>query len=462
MSERKTLKKIRSGLMDRGWGLAKTALSVGASTAGHWVGRAFESDKNILDDRLKSLIISQATALANQMHEMKGSVMKMGQMFSVYGEYFLPPEANEVLKSLQSQSLSLEWPVVEKILARELGPKLHDLEIERTPIAAASMSQVHKAFCKPLDREVAVKVRYPGVEKAIDGDIRMLKTALSFSKLVPQMESLGPVFSEIREMLHRETSFNLEREALTKFKAQFAPDSRFILPDPIPEYSTDAVLCTGFEEGVRIDDPRVLALPLETRNELGRTFLELYFIELFDFRQVQTDPHFGNFAINLDGQKPRIVLFDFGAVREFSDEFVSGYRQVLRGLIDDDSREFRLGCERTGMFRKPLTEEQWAYFQRFCQEILEPFLNFGPRPFQDEQGRYDWSASDLPSRLLSRFLEFKRVFRNHAPPREFIFLDRKASGLFVVLAKLGTCFDARPIMAKYIEEPAPRPENHAR
>ncbi|MEQ1878783.1 MAG: AarF/UbiB family protein, partial [Bdellovibrionia bacterium] len=168
MDKPKILKRIRSGVFERGLGLAKTALSVGASSAGHLIEKAFESSDEKINEKFKKLVTGQARLLAQQMHEMKGSVMKMGQMFSVYGEYFLPPEANEILKSLQSQSPPLEWDAVAKILDEELGPVLLDLEVEGHPIAAASMSQVHRAKWKKSDKFLALKIQYPGVDKAID------------------------------------------------------------------------------------------------------------------------------------------------------------------------------------------------------------------------------------------------------------------------------------------------------
>jgi predicted unusual protein kinase regulating ubiquinone biosynthesis (AarF/ABC1/UbiB family) len=449
MDKPKLLKRIRSGVVERGFGLAKTAFSVGASSAGHWIEKAWESNEDKINEKFKALITGQAKLLATQMHEMKGSVMKMGQMFSVYGEYFLPREANEILKSLQSQSPALEWEAVAKILDQELGPKLLDLEVEAHPIAAASMSQVHRAVWKKSDKKLAVKIQYPGVDKAIDGDIRMLKTALSFSKLVPQIESLSPVFFEIREMLHRELKFDLERETMECFIGLLKGDGRFVVPKPVAELCTPRLLASEFEPGLRVDDKRVLELPLAERNSLAQAFLELYFLEILKFGKVQTDPHFGNYAIRL-GPPHQIVLYDFGALREYSPEFIAGYKNMLRGIINNDNDRFREGCTQTGVFKKPLSETQWDYFRSFCQLVCEPFLKFRSTEFHDSEGRYLWAKSDLPMRLVNRLGEFKSVFKTHSPPRDFIFLDRKVSGMFIVFAKLASEFDPRPHLEKHL------------
>ncbi|MEQ1876493.1 MAG: AarF/UbiB family protein, partial [Bdellovibrionia bacterium] len=270
----------------------------------------------------------------------------------------------------------------------------------------------------------------------------------SFSKMVPQMDSLGPVFLEIREMLHRELKFDLEREALHTFIEYLKNDRRYVVPRPVDELCTPKLLVTEFEGGLRVDDRRVLELSLEERNQIAEAFLELYFREILDFGKVQTDPHFGNYAIRL-GPPHQVILYDFGALREFPKEFVEGYKNMLRGITRDDTKLFREGCAQTGDFRKPLTEEQWAFFESFCQLACEPFLMFKKTKFEDEAG-YHWAKTDLPDRLVSRLGEFKSVFRTHSPPKDFIFLDRKVSGMFIVFAKLGAVFDPRPHLQKHL------------
>src|ERR1700745_3150730 len=134
-----TLKKIKSGAVSRGFSLARMSLKGEAKPASHAMGSLF-SPESEQSERVKALLMAQLEVLSRELGQLKGSVMKVGQMLSVYGEHFLPPEANAVLKSLQSQAPPLAWPEIEKVLKHELGSaKLSLLEIDAEPIASASL-----------------------------------------------------------------------------------------------------------------------------------------------------------------------------------------------------------------------------------------------------------------------------------------------------------------------------------
>src|SRR5271154_1242410 len=120
-SKANSLSRIKSGAFSRGISLAKMSLNVGAKAAGHAIEGIFSTNKSegASEERLKSLLTSQIEILSRELGQLKGSVMKVGQMLSVYGEYFLPPEANALLKSLQSQSPPLAWEEIERVLKAE-------------------------------------------------------------------------------------------------------------------------------------------------------------------------------------------------------------------------------------------------------------------------------------------------------------------------------------------------------
>jgi predicted unusual protein kinase regulating ubiquinone biosynthesis (AarF/ABC1/UbiB family) len=207
-SKKPPLKKIRESALSRGWALARVSVAVGAKAAGHAVGSVFSSEESKAES-LKELLKSQMTLLAKELGQLKGSVMKVGQMLSMYGEHFLPPEANAVLKSLQSQSPPMDWSTIEKSLKKNLGEEvLAELEIDHEPLASASLGQVHKAKQRLDGRELAIKIQYPGVDQAIEGDLKALKSILSVSKLIPRGPALDDMFKEVRQMLHQEVDYS--------------------------------------------------------------------------------------------------------------------------------------------------------------------------------------------------------------------------------------------------------------
>ena len=112
---RSVLGSIKTGVFSRGIALAKMSVSASAKAASHAVGNVF-SDESSRDERLKEFVFAQVSLLTKELGELKRSLMKVGQMLSMYGEHFLAPEANALLKSLQSQSPPLSWEVMEKTI----------------------------------------------------------------------------------------------------------------------------------------------------------------------------------------------------------------------------------------------------------------------------------------------------------------------------------------------------------
>jgi predicted unusual protein kinase regulating ubiquinone biosynthesis (AarF/ABC1/UbiB family) len=443
------LKKIKSGVFSRGLALAKVTVSVGAQAASHAVGSLFakEADK---DDRIRALLTGQVEVLARELGQLKGSLMKVGQMLSVYGEHFFPPEVNQVLKSLQSQSPPLEWAVIEKLLRRQLHPfgdaRIAELEIDPEPLASASLGQVHRARRIKDNRELVLKIQYPGVDRAIDSDLSSLRSLLSIARLLQAGPRTDELFREVKQMLHQEVDYGKELEATRFFRDALAGDPRYIVAEVFPEYSTSRLLALSYEAGVPVDSPEVLGLSQERRDALAVAALDLYFRELFEFRLVQTDPHFGNYRVRLGGagKGDRLVLFDFGAVRKVPESFLKSYRVMIRGAFDNDPAAVIRGAEGIGFLQQDDPPELRQQFVDLCLLIMEPFQE----SFMTTG--YDWGGSDLPRRVARQGSKMIFSFRLRVPPREVVFLDRKMGGIFVFLSVLKVRIPTRDLLKKYL------------
>lgn len=458
------LKKIKSGRFSRGLALAKISVSAGARAATHAVGSLFVDEQGKAES-FKKMLKGQMDVLAAELGELKGSLMKVGQLMSVYGEHFLPPEVNAVLKTLQNQSPPLEWEAIEKVIRRQLSPEqLSLIEIEQEPWASASLGQVHRARRRSdgqaddqgNEKLLAMKIQYPGVDQAIESDLATLRRVLSFSKLIPKGQNYDELFKEIRYMLHQEVDYSREMELTQDYFSRLKDDHRYIVPTVIPELSTRRILTTTFEEGEALDSPEVQGLSLERRNAIGRAFLELYFKEVFEFGAVQTDPHFGNYKIRLgrNGEPDRLVLLDFGAVRKFSRSFLESYRELVRGAHLRDPDRIIRGAQGVGFLREEDSEDLYKVFIELCYLITEPFCLRGMpganEAFLDQNGYYHFGKSDLPKRVAKKASELLLTFRLRPPPREIVFLDRKLGGVFVFLAGLKTELRARDCIEPYL------------
>lgn len=454
----KTLKKIKSSLLSRGLSLAKVTFSTGASVAQHSLTNIFNDD-DLKNKNWQALLKSQAALLTNELGELKGSLMKAGQMLSMYGEHFLPPEANQFLKALQSDSPPLAWEAIEPLLRVRLGDKLQLLEVEATPIASASMGQVHRAKILSSGNIIALKIQYPDVERAIDSDLKTLKMLLTSLKLLPKNFDLSPLLEEIKTMLYQEVDYVMEAKLTEQFYELLKDDTRFVVPQVFHEFSGPQILATSFEEGFRVDSQEIQTLPQELRNEIALNFLDLYFKEVFKWGFVQTDPHAGNYRIRISQESLRIVLFDFGASRSYPKSFLIPYRQMIKASLEDDIQAFKAAALEIGFLQPEDGPELEKLFAEFCFESIEPFLSpYDPRNIKgrvQEDGSYDWKNTDLPERLSKKVFEIIRKFSWRTPPKEIVFLDRKTGGVFIFLSLLRAKINGRSLIIKYLEDDAP-------
>jgi predicted unusual protein kinase regulating ubiquinone biosynthesis (AarF/ABC1/UbiB family) len=435
MSDQNKLKKLKTDTFSRSFSLAKLGIKAGVKYAG----------AKLTNASLDNYFNSQAVQFVSELGKLKGSAMKAGQLLSVYGEHFLPPEANKILKNLQSDSSVLSWEVMyEQLLCEFPSDALDKLEINTDPIGSASMGQVYQAMVKATGKKLALKIQYPGVDKAIDSDVAALKRILSISKILPDGLNTDGLFNEIKTMLHQELNYELEAQYTLAFRELLAGDNRFKVPEIFPEFCSRKVLATEFMEGLRPDHELVQSLSQERRNSIGLNFLDLFFKELFVWNHLQSDPHLGNYKIQL-GSKPGedvIVLLDFGATKKFTAEFITAYRKMIKGAVTKDDKMFFSGAEGLGFIKPSDTEEYIAAFHRFCRQAVEPFSEPG--------SDFNWKENDLPKRVIKNAFEFRR-FELRTPPQELVFLDRKTAGVFMFLSALRSRFSALEVITPYLE-----------
>lgn len=452
---RKKLDRIKSNIFSRTVSLAKFSISAGAGLAGQGLNKIFKNESDG-ENQWNDFISQQAEKFTTEVGELKGSIMKAGQMLSMYGEHFFPPEVNKYFKTLQQDSPALKWEAIEPLIKKYLGPeKQARLDIDREPLACASLGQVHKAIIKETGESVVLKIQYPNVDKAIDSDLRAIKTFIHFLKILPKDTNLDAVFEEIKEMLLQESDYVQEAQKTELFRIRLKDDPRFIVPKIYPEYSNHRIITSSFERGLRLEDSLIQSLTQERRNQLANNFLDLYFHELFLWKDLQTDPHAGNYKIRVSADSnDQWVLFDFGATRNYSDDFLNAYYRMIKGALINDPSMLRLAAKDLKFIYdndEPMLIEK---FEEFCHQTIEPFMNANdPRQKGsiDQEGNYDWKNTDLPQRLSKQVLEIVKNHKWRTPPREILFLDRKTGGVFIILSLLKAKMKARPLIMKYLD-----------
>lgn len=434
--------------------MAKAGAVASAKLAASSVGSLFVG-KDKRKQRRKDALSKQTLYLVGQLGELKGSVVKVGQMMALYGEHFLPDEITAALHTLEDKTVALEWSAIHSAMSEQLGERINDFDIDPNPIGAASLAQVHRATRKSDGRQLCIKVQYPGVANAIDSDIEAMAGMLKLTKMVPRGPDFDNWLDEIRTMLHQEVDYLAESAITERFRQRLIDDPRFVVPEILSEYSTAQIMVMTWEAGSEVTSEAVAQLSQERRNKLAFSLLDLFFHEFLSWKELQTDPNFGNYRIRIDPDgNDQLVLLDFGAVRAFPDPFITAFRDIAEGAFRRDQGQVIRGGVALNFMRADNPPDVLESFAKVAFRVMEPFVNDQhspvPEEYQTTGGEYCWSASDLPKRIAGQAggAALSRHFR--VPPQEFLFFIRKLVGVYTFVAVMGAELDAAPLLDKWL------------
>jgi predicted unusual protein kinase regulating ubiquinone biosynthesis (AarF/ABC1/UbiB family) len=454
--KRGSIEAVPSSVFGRSLALFRLSAAAGASAVGY-AAKSLVAGRKGRRARRDAQIEAQLARVVEELGRLKGSLMKVGQLASMYGDYFLPPKLSRILRHLQADSPPLAWPEVEAALRRELGERLNGLTVDREPLAAASLGQVHKARYQGMPEPLCLKVQYPGMDAAIASDLTALAGLLKLFGRGPYRRRFAGIQAELSDLLRRELDYHQERLALDTFRRELAGDLRYRVPKSVPELSTGRVLAATFQDGVAPDDPQVLALPQSRRNALGTALLELYFREIFTLGLVQTDPHFGNYKVELggDGEPDRLVLLDFGSMRAFPPEFVAVYGAYVGAAYREDRPGVVQAAIKLGLLQADDPEPVRGELVDLACLFMEP-LRYGDKSEAD-QVRAIQHLEELPTLIAAKTRRLIERLELRPPPREMLLLDRKLMGIFVFLATIRALVPGRELIDRYLPAPFPAP-----
>jgi len=437
MSEK--VRRIKTGALERRFSMARAGFMASARFAFQSAGNLLNSG-DAREARQKEILSGQAQYLVKELGKLKGSVVKVGQMMALLGEHFLPEEVTVALHTLESETTAVEWATMSRHLRSEIGSAMDELDIDPEPLGAASLGQVHKARRKSDGRELALKIQYPGVAAAIDSDLQALVQLLKLTRLVPITEEFNEWLNEVHSMLKREVNYHLELDTTRHFGEILKDDTRYRVPDVFPEYSTGSVLCTSFEHGVGVSDPKVLALPQPRRNLIGKAIMDICCKEVFVWSKMQTDPNFGNYLIQIaenSNGSDRIVLLDFGAFRDFDDVILGPGKEMIRASYFRDRERLVKALHDLKFLHQNVPDKVLNQFVELCfmavEVLADPDVHPMPAYVLNERKEYLWGKSDLPDRVMAKASKSALSLHFDVPPKEFIFLARKLLGAYTFL-----------------------------
>jgi predicted unusual protein kinase regulating ubiquinone biosynthesis (AarF/ABC1/UbiB family) len=391
--------------------------------------------------RRRDLLLTPGNArrVAEQLADMRGAAMKLGQILSMDNGDLLPRELADILARLRSEATAMPASQLNAAMTEAYGKnwESHFREFDREPIAAASIGQVNRAVDHD-GNELALKIQYPGIARSIRSDVDNIATVLRVSGLMPEGVDIAPLLEDAKTQLEDEADYTKEAAFLEAFHDVLADDERFVVPTLNRDLTRRTVLAMSYVSGGPIES--IARRPQAERDRVMSALVELMLTELFELRLVQTDPNFANYQYRFASGE--IVLLDFGATRAFKARFVNHYRKLAAAAIAGDRPAMVAAAEKVGY---AMGDEDSQY-----RELVLELLLLVLEPLRYE-GDYDFAASDMPARLseLAQSAAEHADFW-HAPPTDVVYFHRKVGGMYMLASRMGARVNANRLMRQWL------------
>ena len=381
-----------------------------------------------------------AERYAELLSQSKGLLMKVGQIVSfVDAPNPLGNGYNDVyrstLASLQADAEPMAPELALAVVENELGgaPEQLFAEFAPTPLAAASIGQVHAARLHD-GTEVAVKVQYPGVAAAIGADLANTELLFTFMKIakgvVPRLRDVDVrgLADELAERIGEELDYGRELANQREFAQHYRGHPFVRVPEVFPDLSSARVLTMELVHGRRWTE--VDGVTQELRNRWGEVVDRFFFGSIARFGMFNADPHPGNYLFHDDGT---VTFLDFGCVKRLDATARRGFWEMPAAAIAND----------TGELMRVLTEQGFVSVENpppadkmleFCRGNFVSLHS--PQPFT--------FTPEFVADTLGHMMNMDKQIRFNIP-RDFVFTNRIFVGLYSILGALRATADWKAI-----------------
>lgn len=302
--------------------------------------------------------------------ELGSSFIKLGQLLSSRPDLITDRLADE-FKKLQDEIPPFPFDQCKEIIEENLKAPIDQIfsSIDKQPIAAASIAQVHKAILINGDK-VVIKIQRPKIKEIIETDVSIMKTLAELMlKYIPESTVFNPrgIVDEFAKTITKELNFQEERRNIERFTLSFKHVPSIKIPKVYSQYSSDKVLTMEQIEGSKLDDIQSIERKGLDRQELAKTTINAYFKMMLEDGFFHADPHPGNLFALDDG---RVSLVDFGIVGWLTPEIMESIATVLISLVNKDFDSLIDQFIALGM----VTDE--SDLERFRQEFMADIVDF--------------------------------------------------------------------------------------
>ena len=301
------------------------------------------------------------------LEELGPTFVKFGQIMSTRTD-LLPAELIAELKKLQDHVTPVPFDEVRPLIEASCPhPEDWFLTIDETPVASASIAQVHSAILRDGTR-VALKIQRPGIGDIIETDLAVLQSiAERVEQAFPEARVYNPtgIVKDFAHQIRKELDFLAEARTAERMRQNFAGVPGIHFPTMYLQYSSSHLLVMEFVQGVRIDNVQVIsAMGLDPR-EIGKRGFFAYLKMIFEDGFFHGDPHPGNLLVTKDGT---LVVLDFGIVGTLRPEKRQNFLNFLVALLNEDTELLLKSLEGLGVViprenREPLQDDLFILMQ---------------------------------------------------------------------------------------------------
>jgi ubiquinone biosynthesis protein len=296
--------------------------------------------------------------------ELGPTFIKLGQFMSNRPDV-LPIELVTELEKLQDAVKPFSVDEVKNTIEEDLGRPVNKVfaEFSETPLASASIAQVHKARLAD-GRQVAVKVRRPRIQQIVETDIDILHNLAALIERHDerwQALNISQLVDEFQSMLEKELDFSIEAAHIERFRTNFCDDKAIHIPALFPAFTTKRVLVTEFIHGIKVSEIESLTkagLDVKTIARQGATSI---LKQIFEHGYFHADPHPGNILVKTDGT---ICFLDFGAIGIIPPTLRHELSIILYSVVHKDPQ--RIVKTLAQLSRQPI-----RYAERLEYDIME-------------------------------------------------------------------------------------------
>jgi predicted unusual protein kinase regulating ubiquinone biosynthesis (AarF/ABC1/UbiB family) len=376
-------------------------------------------DKNH-DLKNLSTKIKVTTEIVQTMGEMKGAMMKLGQMISISDDIILPKEITELFKNLQKSAPPMAKSEIQKVFIKNFNKLPEDifLDFNYHSIAAASIGQVHQAKL-PDGTLVAIKIQYPKIVEAIKNDFSNLHKIDTLVKLlIPGKPNIDTLIAELKTSLLEECDYLIEYEKMIFFKNAYKDLFPLItIPEVYRDFSTKEILTMEWVSGDSFEE--TLAYDQVTKNKLGQELYDCFLFSLWELGNLHTDPQNGNYLFHQD----KIIMLDFGSTRQFGKEFLKLYCELFLSIENNLPQEYFRTTKSLDIFEDKEEESLMLKHFDIIVNLYKPFMTPGKSVIPDTN----------PLQFFKEFIKDIELSGRKSPRQEFLLLDRSTFGLYLKL-----------------------------